>query len=117
MSNTLRSRTIRLAASLPQGEVRTALLDVLAATMTPGKYYTIKPGGGGFDTRGMWFLAQEVQKNGSMRGLLVMWYADRRVPEKAKITQVDRRWANDSWLPIEESEIEPKALERFRARA
>lgn len=116
MSDSLRSRTIRLAASMPKGETRTALLGLVATTMQPGKYYAIKPGHGGSDIYKLWFLAQTVQANGSMRGLMVRWDASRRGPDKAKITQVDRRWATDSWLPVEESEVDPKAIAQFKAR-
>jgi len=83
--------------------------------MQPGQYYAIKPGRGGYDLKGMWFLAQEVLKNGSMRGLQVIWYDERRVPEKAKQTQIDLHWA-ESWVETTESALGPKVAARFRAR-
>jgi hypothetical protein len=115
----LRSSLIRLASTLPKGSLeRSALVTLLASTnMQPGNYYAIREGGGGYDLKGMWFLAQAVLKNGSMRGLLVTWYADSRVPEKAKLTQVDRRWADASWLATTEATLDPKVRVRFGARA
>lgn len=78
--------------------------------MKPGHVYVQR----GRD-RVIWFLAVQQNKNGSMKGLNVVKYEDRRVPSKAKVINIPLA-GMDSYKPVKKKDIPPKVIDRFEDR-
>lgn len=61
-----------------------------------------------------WFYATDVLKNGNFVGYQVLWWNDRRVPDKAKKTTWSSRDLRGRSIPM--SEVPPKVVSQVQAR-
>lgn len=108
--NKLRNDLIRIAHSNP--ELRKDILPLVTASMDYiGKVYQME--GQSFIA---WFVPKEQTKSGSLKGTMVTYYGDRRVPEKAKQDHVPIiDFSRGAWKPIRVDEVPDKVKARFSA--
>jgi hypothetical protein len=115
MSDTeLRRDLQRLAHANPDG-IRRHLVSMLreaADWIAPGKWYKQEFRDG--DT--WWFHGIAPLKNGNVKGLQVVWYDGDRNPRKAVFTSLNPKFDRTLWTEIRESDVDSKAMAKFKAR-
>lgn len=108
--NKLRNDLIRVAHQNP--DLRKYILPLVTASMDYiGKVYQME--GQSFTA---WFVPKEQTKSGSLKGTMVTYYGDRRVPEKAKQDHVPiLDFSRGAWKPIRADEVPAPVKTRFSA--
>ena len=83
-----------------------------AVWMQPGQFYHLDPKSDWI--AGYWFYAQNVLKNGSMQGIMVVWDIGRRAPAKGKLQSVDSTWARN-WNLVKSIEVPVPVMTKMNA--